>query len=680
MGRQDRKHNPKSPETGLSFTQFIARVRAEPGVFMRFSFLRAGVLPLALLSCIAVRAESPLQVPDVVVSATRSEQSEVSLPAQIQVIGEREIQASGARNIADLLQARGNLVINDSFGDGSRPTVGMRGFSESAHSNTLILVDGRRLNNIDIGSPQLSRISLQDVQRVEIISGSAGALYGDQAVGGVINIITRAPEAFRARLGGGVGSYGAMSRWASVEDRLDNGLSGRFRYEAREADNYRRHNRSEREHIFARGQYDFEQGVVFLEVERSDEDLQTPGALTAAQAEEDRRQANTFSAGVSDTDTDMQRLGGELDLSDHWSLAVEATHTDSTNPFVSFGSAGRQDRRMLTLNPRLLGTLPMNGDELLLTLGLDLEAAGYTIVSPSTNRDIDADNHSLYAQAVIPLSSQAAFTVGGRHARQENRVTDALTYPSGGDFVYEQTVGELGLSWRPSGAWRVYGRVDQNFRFPKIDEQAYTSPGNVLRNQTGESYEAGVEWAIPGRRFAVHTYRLDLEDEIAFDATATQPAGSLFAGANVNFDPTRHDGFNVEGFMELGRGWSLTGSYTYTDAYFRAGEFRDKDISYIPRHMGRFAAHRQVNEAFGLHGEMQFTGERYASGDHTNANPKVDGRTVFNLAATVEMQEALVRFRVNNLFDESYNGFETTFGVYPAPKRNFTAELEWRFD
>ena len=87
---------------------------------MRFYRMRAGVLPPALLFALSALAESPLNVPDVVVSATRSEQSDVSLPAQVQVIGRREIQASGARDITELLRNRANVVVSDLYGDGSR--------------------------------------------------------------------------------------------------------------------------------------------------------------------------------------------------------------------------------------------------------------------------------------------------------------------------------------------------------------------------------------------------------------------------------------------------------------------------------------------------------------------------------------------------------------------------------
>jgi len=83
----------------------------------------------------------------VIVSGARTEQSQLTTPASITVITREEIEASGARHVVEVLQGRGGIQIFDSFGDGSRASVGMRGFGETANANTLILVDGRRLNN-----------------------------------------------------------------------------------------------------------------------------------------------------------------------------------------------------------------------------------------------------------------------------------------------------------------------------------------------------------------------------------------------------------------------------------------------------------------------------------------------------------------------------------------------------
>ena len=155
-------------------------------------------------------AYAATQIPAVVVSAARTEQSTLTTPASITVITREQIEISGARHINELLRGQGGVQINDLYGDGSRSSVGMRGFGETAASNTLVLVDGRRLNNPDIAAQDMNSIALEDVERIEIVQGSAGVLFGDQAVGGVINVITRKPGVPRYSLQLSAGSYNTV--------------------------------------------------------------------------------------------------------------------------------------------------------------------------------------------------------------------------------------------------------------------------------------------------------------------------------------------------------------------------------------------------------------------------------------------------------------------------------------
>jgi len=108
--------------------------------------------------------QAATEIPAVVVSAARTEQSTLTTPASITVITREQIDASGARHVAEVLRGQGGVQINDFYGDGSRASVGMRGFGETAGSNTLVLVDGRRLNNPDIAAADLNSIALQDVE------------------------------------------------------------------------------------------------------------------------------------------------------------------------------------------------------------------------------------------------------------------------------------------------------------------------------------------------------------------------------------------------------------------------------------------------------------------------------------------------------------------------------------
>ena len=645
-----------------------------------------GFLQVTLVSAMISAALSPVVasestdngLPQLVVSATRFEQSSVTTPASIQIIGAKEIEQSKASNLTDLLRGRGGIAIYDFFGDGTKTTVGLRGFSESASSNTLIMVDGRRLNNADIGAPSLSGISLKNVERIEIIQGSAGVLFGDQAVGGVINIITRKPVGNTAELGFALGSYETYKSYFSVDRVLAEGWNLRIAGEAIDTENYRVHNDMDKSTLTGLLSYDYSDGRIFVELLRSYETLETPDSLSAAQILANRKQS-TNTTHFTNTETLMQRIGLEHDLTDNWSFAGEFTNKEENNPFASFGTSRYQARQLTSLNPRMLGVFEMNGSEMLMTAGIDFEDTSFMTINGTTRRSNQQETTSYYVQSVVPLNSQASLTAGVRHARQENNIVDQLVYPAGRDFTEDLTVGELGLNYKLHENSRLFARVEQNYRFPKIDEQSYTSPGNVLKTQTGVSWEAGFDHAYEKGWVSANLYRLDLEDEIAFDTTATKPVGGAFNGANVNFDPTRHQGVILQGGYSLFKDVELSASYSYTDARFRSGVYSGNRISFIPEHSARVSTDWRFNERAGVMLEALYTGERYLSGDNVNNLAPEDAFTVLNLSTRYEWQKYRLGLRVNNITSEKYNDFASTFGFggrygYPAPERNFMLE------
>ena len=120
----------------------------------------------------------------------------------------------------------------------------MRGFGSTGSANTLILIDGRRINNTDLASPSLNNIFIKDIERIEITQGSFAVLYGDQAVGGVVNIITRRPTEFEAGAELGYGSYDFQSQLAHVSHRFENGTGIRASAERKRTDGYRDNNKN----------------------------------------------------------------------------------------------------------------------------------------------------------------------------------------------------------------------------------------------------------------------------------------------------------------------------------------------------------------------------------------------------------------------------------------------------
>ena len=145
---------------------------------------------------------------EVVVTATRQEEKISSVPANVTVINETDIKNSTAYDVPDLLRNQVGVLVNDIAGNRRTYTVDLRAFGETAPLNTLVLVDGRRINEADLSGSDWSLIPLDRIKKIEIIRGGRGSvLYGDNAAGGVINIITKKPESGSSSLFLSYGSF-----------------------------------------------------------------------------------------------------------------------------------------------------------------------------------------------------------------------------------------------------------------------------------------------------------------------------------------------------------------------------------------------------------------------------------------------------------------------------------------
>lgn len=130
-------------------------------------------------------SEEDMEIPDVVVTAARGDHDASTSVVQTEVIGRAEIERSGARDAAELLEERAGLQLTRSF----RGTeLWLRGLDPAY---TLILVDGDRVPGRTGGAIDLSVYGVENIERIEIVRGPSSALYGSEAIGGVVNILTR---------------------------------------------------------------------------------------------------------------------------------------------------------------------------------------------------------------------------------------------------------------------------------------------------------------------------------------------------------------------------------------------------------------------------------------------------------------------------------------------------------
>ena len=657
-------------------------------------FLPFAAAATAACFALPVQAEvAPVakEIPAVVVSATRTEQSTLTTPASITVISRQQIEDSGSRHIVEVLRGQGGVQINDLYGDGSRATVGMRGFAESAGSNTLVLIDGRRLNNPDISSPDLNSIALDDVERIEIVQGSAGVLFGDQAVGGVINIITRKPGALRHSLKVSAGSYNTVMFHGMTSQAMDNGVNYRVSFDARESDNYRQHNESSYLNGFAKLGYDYSSGSVFAELQYVDDELNTPGALFADEVAADRKQVNpSFASDFSNAETTISRIGLIQEMSSNWSFEGEVTNRKTDGVFrISFAGGApstdnyTQDRTITEFTPRFIGFIPALNNTML-TIGADAVDSDYRLSTTLGDQANDQSQRSIYAQAVVPATSLLDVTLGVRYARVENDISDGYTFVNE-TIEDDVTVATFGMAYQASDDWRVLVRIDQNYRFAKVDEYANAQPFPappstvILKTQEGLSLETGVEWVHGSNSAKFLVYQLDLDNELAFD-----PVNFI----NINLDETRRSGFIASGRWQSSKRMGLGASYTYTDAEVLSGAFTGKEIPFVAKHSALLSTDYVISGAWQVYGELVAISDRVFSGDFDNVLGKLPGYGVVNLKAEYKVNDFTFSGRINNLLNKQYSdvgqlGFNpfpaASEAYYTSPEINFLLTAAWNF-
>ena len=174
-----------------------------------------------LLSNTALADEPSTHLKEVVVTATKTEQDPQDLTQSVTVITADEIRKSGARTVAEAIERTTGVEVTDNGPLGAVIGVSIRG---SSSTQVLVLLDGRRLNSPGTGGFDLSDlpIPLEKIDRIEIVRGPASALYGADALGGVVNIITKKPTGFESTITGVGGSHGLWTLGADNAGRVGN--------------------------------------------------------------------------------------------------------------------------------------------------------------------------------------------------------------------------------------------------------------------------------------------------------------------------------------------------------------------------------------------------------------------------------------------------------------------------
>lgn len=669
--------------------------------------MRQIFLPLALGAVIASSsfAETlPVFVGEtIVVTPTRFEEPVPRTPGQFVVITRQDIARIPATSVPDLLAGTVGTQVLPLYGAlGIDATVNLRGAGSvgTATSNTLILLNGQRLNPIDSGSIDWSLIPLASIERIEVMPGSGTVLYGDRATGGVINIITRARTDTRYA-SVGVGSHGLretslQSGWSA--DAYDASLT--FQYGAH--DGWRTNSDQTRYSVGGRVNFLNDRAVRgFVELAAFDESLGQPGGLWRDEYLADPTQSR-HPGDRSDRNGFRIRPGIEARLSDDVSLDADMVfsrdartgYSDATNPVEQTRDLSRD---LVSFNPRLSIRHGAGGLNNRATLGYDFfRGTTDSLVSPvgfqAYTQAATQTSHALYLQNVTDLSDRLALTLGTRvqRLRQTAAQSDYTTYYGApqpavsGHSADTREAYEMGVTYQVDG-WKLYGRTGTTFRFPNTDELYGFDPDTYdpvfainLQPQHGVTHEVGVSRQFDRVNVSLSLYQQDLEDEITSDPN----------GGNMNVDKTRRLGSELGAKLHLTDALQADIGLTLQDAEIRSGAYAHQAVPLVPRVQASAGVSWRVTPRAAYSARLIHVGTRRYGDDYANEAGYLSAYTTLDLKASLQIQSWTLDVRILNATDTHYaayagygwhaSGYDTFY--YPAERRTFglTARYDFR--
>ncbi len=595
----------------------------------------------ALGLCAPAAAQAPPELDTMVVTAAREAQPLRTVTADMSVIDRAAIERSGATGVADLLAQVPGVQITRNGGPGQTTSVFLRGMG---NQHTAVLVDGVRYSSQELqGGALWAALPLAQIERIEILRGPAAAIYGSDAMGGVVQIFTRQAQAqqgpLRAHAEAGLGSQRTS--------KVATGLQG-----AAQDWSYGLHLADERSQGF-----DVNPGNPWTPNPDRDGYSNTSLGLNAG-----------FKQGMHQIDTRLQhnRLRTEYDQSaapfdDHdrvtnttATLRWQAAWSDRYQSVVQLGHA-RSDNRRFTSAPESADGSSRN---YLLQNQWQLGHSRFNIDLERREDRLGTDY--AFTQNTDSRRVQDSLSAGWRHAGGGHQFDANLRH----DRVRDQrnkTTGGLGYGRQFNDRLRWVVSAGTAFRTPTLYERFTGQAAADLKPESSTSIETGLHYSAAGQQLSAVAYRNRIRNQISYDWTSPTPCNCY-----RNWESVEIKGLTLSGATRLQR-LNLGLSLDFMDPRNREN---GRLLPYRSKRMLKLSADTRL-AGWTLGTEAQFYGARFV--DAENA-ARLGGYGVMNLYAEHRLErDWTLLARLDNVADRAY---APTQG-YANPGRTLFLSVKW---
>lgn len=607
------------------------------------------------------------QIDDVIVTATRSEIDTKDAPGSVTVINRKEIEQKGSDGIVDLIRGTTGISLRG-IGTGGRKSISLRGM-EGKH--TLILIDGKRIpsSNDSIGPNtdyQYDWIPTENIERIEIVRGPMSVLYGADALGGVVNIITRKPG---KQTQASIKTKGLLTKGDNGGDghALEFNLSGSANDKVQISVSAQHSRRASLESKLKVGQSAIEgrkkqllsvglgwqpttNHDIKLEVTKGNEDrwydTQTRRKkLYQSQYDINREQLSLGWKGTfANKNVSLRAYQTSIDISNKATNGVRATAPQKLRDTTlegglsfpvgqkHFFSTGFEHRKEMLKNKRLKGG---KGEVTL---------------------------NSLYLQDEIDLTDNLIFSLGVR-------LDDHETFGN-------ETSPRASIVWNKTDNFTLKASYGHGFKAPNIKQSSadyvfafgpIKVTGNPdLKPETNNAFELGASYNTD--KYSINAAIFDNKVKNLIELT-----GPVSDRTYKNVSEARLKGLELSSTVALGKSLNLKSSYQYLDA-------KDGDgsrLKHRPRHtLSSGISWRQKNSL------KLNLGAEYLSGqiiEHNNVSTDVPGYVMWNTGVQKSMGKNLdLALRIDNLTDVRLEDKSSAF-LHEEYPRTISLELRGRF-
>jgi vitamin B12 transporter len=603
-------------------------------------FIRIIAVSLMFVSH-AVVAQEPVQSVDpIIVTANRIPQKLSSVLSDVQIINAEEIARSSNGSLTSLLQSRAGIEISSTGGAGQPSGIFMRGTNSN---HVVILLDGVRINSATSGTTALEHIPLNQIERIEILSGAASSVYGADAMGGVIHIMTNRSHY--------AGDNLHLSVIAGSEKISNYSMSYSDKVEATQ----------------------FQFGVGFA---NSDNRSATNERVAFGfNPDRDPYQNKNFRLGVSHQISRDHLLGvtyvrsngvthfdGDANSDDINRQTLDTLKLESYNRFTAgwdslIRLASSRDKIDTTgaFNSRFATTQNQLQWENRIKLDVGTITAGADI----TRQQVDSD--TLFSQTRRDISGVYVGLIQQRdvHQWQLNARHDQLSGYGG------YNVASAAYGYKFQEGWRGIFNAGSAFKAPSFNDlyypDAFGYKGNPnLKPERSRNVEAALEYRRGNSTARLGHYRNRLSDLIVINSdfsTVENLAQASISGTSLRASHSQN-GLQLRGEMSFQNATDdVTGNWLQRRA----------------RRFGSIGANYQSGDVqYG--GDVIASGARYDSSINAPGN-RMGGYALLNLFARMKVSDSLnLQARIDNANDKNY---ELAQG-YNTPGRRFFAGLEWQ--